>query len=84
MRVKTNGLGWNFWQNFDFQVKKTWVVFYKTYRKTFLALSIKEMDQFIIFFVALVRGVVIEPPAFGGAHNCTDLKIWAYQFEVRR
>ena len=33
------------------------------------------MDQIIIFFLALVRGVFIESPTFSGSHTYTDL-IW--------
>ena len=53
------------------------------------------MNQFIIFFVALVRTFFKESPAFWGAHTSTDLvlrkgnmqwykKTWTNQFEVRR
>ena len=46
---------------------------YKPTGKYFLLSLKKEVDQFVKFFVAMVRGVFIESPAFSGAYTCTDL-----------
>ena len=70
------------WDGLKFPTKlwlpgqETWVIFYKIYHKISLALSNKEMDQYIIFFVAAVglgRGFFKESPAFWVAHTCANL-----------
>ena len=70
---KINGMCWNLQRNFDCQFKKL-ELFYKICRRISLALSLSlslknEIDQFIIFIVALVggRGFFKESPSFWGA-----------------
>ena len=70
-------MDWYLWRNFDCQVKKLDSFSINPFAKYLLLSLKKEMDQLIIFFVALVgeTGFFKEAPSFGGAYTWADL-IW--------
>ena len=59
--------------------QKTWVLFYKTYRKTYLTLSKKRNISvyYILCSSSWWRDLFKESPAFLGAHNCIEKTYYA-------